>query len=221
MLILFWSSQTWPVNLEVATKRVLHQQAKYLDSFSAMSHMEVYLYSYLWWCGYFWSPWVSFIKTYEFWGSQNLLQGLVSHEVMTYLSVFNQLLTQWIVAILSKGCKSDNFESYNSLKLSFTNIWGFLSNFVNCEFFLESNSLDILALCETNFDDSSDYGNFSVGYLPLIQKDSINHMYGLAAYVKEGLPFPWDLSLDNSAESYLCFWLALLHSVSYFFLLYQ
>ena len=36
-------------------------------------------------------------------------------------------------------------------------------------------------------------------------------MDGLAVYVKEGLPFPWDLSLENSQDSYL---LALLHSVS-------
>ena len=95
-------------------------------------------------------------------------------------------------------------------------------NFVNCEFFLESNSPDILAVCETNLDDSIDSGNFSVrGYLPLIRKDSITHMHGLAVYVKEGLPFAWDLSLENSADSYLCFWLALLHLVSYFFFLYQ
>ena len=40
----------------------------------------------------------------------------------------------------------DNFESHNSLKLSFTNIQGLPSNFVNCESFLESNSPDILAL---------------------------------------------------------------------------
>ena len=40
---------------------------------------------------------------------------------------------------------------------------------------------------------------------PLIQKDSITHMHGLAVYVKEGLPFAWDLSLENSADSYLCF----------------
>ena len=39
--------------------------------------------------------------------------------------------------------------------------------------------------------------------------------------MKEGLPFGWDLSLENSADSYLCFRLALLHSVSYFFFLYQ
>ena len=46
-------------------------------------------------------------------------------------------------------------------------------------------------------------------------------MHGLAVYVKEGLPFAWDLSLENSADSYLFFRLALLHSVSYFFFLYQ
>ena len=57
------------------------------------------------------------------------------------------------MAILSKRCKSDNFGLHNSLKLSFTNIQGLRSNFVDCESFLESNSPDILAVCETNLDD--------------------------------------------------------------------
>ena len=126
------------------------------------------------------------------------------------------------MATLSKACKPDNFELHNSLKLSFTNIQGLHSNFVDCESFLESNSPDILVLCETNLNDSIDCGNFSVrGYLPLIQKDSSTHMHGRAVHVKEGLPFAQDLSLENSADSYLCFRLALLHSVSYFFFLYQ
>ena len=86
----------------------------------------------------------------------------------------------------------DNFESHNSLKLSFTNTGGLCQNFVDCESFLESNPPDILA-----------------------------HMHGLAVYVKEILPFAWDLSLENSADNYLCFRLALPHSVSYFFFLYQ
>ena len=46
-------------------------------------------------------------------------------------------------------------------------------------------------------------------------------MHGLAVYVKEDLPFARDLSVENSADSYLCFLLPLLHSVSYFFFLYQ
>ena len=126
------------------------------------------------------------------------------------------------MAILSKGCKPDNFESHNSLWLSFTNIWGPYSNFVDCVSFLESNSPAILNLCETNLDDSIDSGNFSVtGYLPLIRKDSTTHMHDLAVYVKEGLPLARDLSLETSADFYLYFRLTLLHSVSYFFFLCQ
>ena len=77
-------------------------------------------------------------------------------------------------------------------------------------------------MSETNLDDSIDSGNFSVrGYLPLIRKDSGTHMHGPGVYVKEGLPFARDLSLENSADSYLCFRLVLLHSVCYFFFLYR
>ena len=84
------------------------------------------------------------------------------------------------MTILSKACKPDNFESHNSLKLSF----------IDSESFLESTSLDIHALCKTNLDDSIDSGNFSgKGYLPLIQKDSSTHMHDLAVYVKEGFSF--------------------------------
>ena len=118
------------------------------------------------------------------------------------------------MTILSKACKPDNSELHNSLKLIFMNIRGLRSNFVDCESFFESNSPDILALCETNLDDSMNFGNFSVrGYLPLIGKDSSTHMHGLAVYVKEGLPFERNLSLEKSADSYLCFRLALLDSV--------
>ena len=73
------------------------------------------------------------------------------------------------MAILSKACKTDNFELHNSIKFSFTNIQGLPSNFVDCESFLESNSPGILALCDTNLDNSINSGNFPVrGYLPLI-----------------------------------------------------
>ena len=132
-----------------------------------------------------------------------------------YLSIFNQFKHNELLPYYQKHVyKQNNSESHNSLKLSFANIWGFCSNFVDCESFLESNSPDVLALCETNLDDSIDSGNFSVrGYLPLIRKDSSTHMHGLAVYVKEGLPFALDLSLESSADSYLCFRLALLHCV--------
>ena len=86
--------------------------------------------------------------------------------------------------------------------------------FVDCQSFLESNSPDILALCETTLDHSIDSANFSVkSSIPLIQKDSTTHMHGLAVYVKEELPLARDVSLENSEDSYLCFRLALLHLV--------
>ena len=95
------------------------------------------------------------------------------------------------MVILSKGCKPDNFESHNSLKLSFTNS-------VDCGSFLKLNSPDILAICEPYLDESIDSDNFSVrGYFPFIQKDCATHMHVLTVYVKERLPFAPDLSREN------------------------
>ena len=78
------------------------------------------------------------------WGSQKLLQGLVSCEITTYLSVSDLFLTQWIMAILSKASTPNKFESHNPLKLIFMNIQGLCSIFVECESFP-----DILALLKT------------------------------------------------------------------------
>ena len=62
--------------------------------------------------------------------------------------------------------------------------------------------------------------SFSVSvYLPSIWKDSVTHTHCLAVYVKEGLLFPQELSLENSEDSYSCVRLALLHLVPYFFFL--
>ena len=73
------------------------------------------------------------------------------------------------MAMLSKGREPDYFESDKSLKISFTNIQGLRSTCVENESFFELNSPDILALCETNWDDSIDSGNFFArNYLPLI-----------------------------------------------------
>ena len=119
------------------------------------------------------------------WDSSKLLQRLVSLELTTYLSVLDLFLTQWIMVILTKGHKPDNFESHNSLKLIFINIQGLFSNFVECKTFLESNIPDILDLCDTSLDETIDSCNFSLrGYFPLIQTDCITHIHGLAVYLK-------------------------------------
>ena len=104
------------------------------------------------------------------------------------------------MAILSKACEPDNFEARGQIIEAFVRI-----------LFIVKLSLNQTLLTFLLYDS----GNFSVrGYLPLIRKDSSTHMRGLAVYLKEGLPFARDLSLKNSADSYLCFRLALLHSVS-------
>ena len=120
------------------------------------------------------------------------------------------------MVILPKRCKTHDF-----LKPWFTNIWGLLSNCVECESFLASNSSDILALCETNLYGSFDSDNFTVRrYLPLVWKDSVARMHGLAVYEKEQISFAWDVSLENSTDYYLFFQLALLHCMFYIFFCY-
>ena len=118
-----------------------------------------------------------------------------SHPTFLFLTYFQ--LSK--MDILPEGRKPGDFESHKNVKLIFTAIWSLRLSFVECKSFLESNSPDILAVCETNLDDPIDSGNFSVrGYLHLISMDSTTHMHGLAVYMKERLPFAWNLSLENS-----------------------
>ena len=78
-------------NLEVATKRLLHQQVKNTRVvLMPCSHMGVHPYWYFQRCGYFWGLWVSFATTDEFSVRvQKLLQELVSHQLTAYLSILN------------------------------------------------------------------------------------------------------------------------------------
>ena len=141
--------------------------------------MEVCPYNYFRWCGYFWVPGYHLLwQMNSNKGHKNYFKGWCLMNSQPTFLFFNLFLTQWSMVTLSKVYKPDNFEPHNSLKLSFTNIWGPCSNIVECRSFLESNSPDILALCETILDESIDSGNFSVrGYLPLMRKDSINHAW--------------------------------------------
>ena len=91
---------------------------------------------------------------------------------------------------MSTFCFRINPCSQNSVKLRFTNIQGLCSNFFAWDPFVESSSLDILAVCETNLQHPIGSSNFSVRtYLPFVQKDSFTHMHGLTVHVTEGLPF--------------------------------
>ena len=102
------------------------------------------------------------------------------------------------MAILSEACKRDNK-------------WGLRSNFVNVS--LNQTLLKFLLCVRQTW-----MTQFLCERLSsLMWKDSSTHRHGLAVYIKEELPFACNLSLENSADSYLCFRLALLHSVPYFF----
>ena len=145
--------------------------------------VSLQLFPVLW---IFWGPWVPFVTTDEF---LVRVTRIISSIVVSWTHSLSfccwPIFNSMNYGHINKRVKPDNFESHTSLKLGLTNIWGLCLDFVECESFLESNSPDILALCETNLDDSIDSGNFSVrGYLPLIQKDSGTHMHGLAVYVK-------------------------------------
>lgn len=78
------------------------------------------------------------------------------------------------IAMFSKVCITDSVESFNSLKLSFLIIQGLCFHLIGCEYFVKSNSSDVLPSCETNLGDSIDCYNFFVkGYVSLIRKDSV------------------------------------------------
>ena len=124
---------------------------------------------------------------------------MVSHELTVYLPIFGLFSNQWIMVILSKGCKPDNFASHNSLKLNFTNIGDHHSNLLNVNLFLN--------LCETNLGDSVDSGNFYVrGYLSLIRKDSVTQIVLQFMWRKDFLlhrTHPWK-TLSIHSSSSLC-----------------
>ena len=71
----------------------------------------------------------------------------------------------------------NNYCSGSSWHPAQVNKWSLHSNVVDCESFLESNSPDILVLCETNLDDS-------IGFWPYCE-------YVLTVYVKEEPPLEW------------------------------
>ena len=108
----FWLSQTWPGTLRMqewvlsgCTVLPDSKETKLGSSNQEVSpsagkntrvvlvpclRMEVRPYSYFQWYGYFWGPCLSFVMTDEFSMSvTKIIQGLVSHELTAYLSIFN------------------------------------------------------------------------------------------------------------------------------------
>ena len=144
------------------------------------------------------------------WGFQNLLQGLVPSELTAYLSVFNLFLTQWITAILSKEWQRDNFDPHKPLNLGFTNIWDLCSNFVEVTLSLNQTLLKFLLYarqtCMTQFP-CEGLSSFN------LKRSYYSYAWSCSLCERRTSFYMWFTYMD----SHLGFWLALLHSVSYFF----
>ena len=114
------------------------------------SCMEVHPYSYFRWSGYFWGPWASLLwQMSSEWGSQKLIQGLVFHELTAYLSVFNLFYLNQLWPYYQKDVNHITINRIIPWSLTlqiFTFFYFHHSNFVDCKFFLESNSPGIHVL---------------------------------------------------------------------------
>ena len=154
--------------------------------------MELCPYNYFRWSGYFRGSWVSFVTTGRIEGHNNYFKDCC---LMNSQSTFPFLKYRHKMAILSKGREPDDFE---------------LHNFKNLAYYYSSLRSNFVRMWI-----SIDFGNLSLrGYLPLIRKESV----GWSCCLRQGgLPFARNLSLESFSNSYLCFWLSLLHSVSYLF----
>ena len=142
------------------------------------------------------------------------------HELTAYLSIFNHFK----INELWPHCQTHVNQiilDCNSLELSFTIFKAFARILLIVNPSLSQTLLTFL-LCVRETWMTQLIWQFLCERLPSFNPDGFWYLYAWSCSLcYKGLPFAWDLSLENSADSYLCFRLALLHSVSYFFFLYQ
>ena len=140
--------------------------------------------SHFGWLEYFGGPRLLLVMADEF--SVSVVKITSEVNVSWTHSLFFCFLTNEMV-VLSKVCKPDNRESHNYLSLSFTIIWSLLqSTFVGCEFFCESKSPDLSALCEADMEDSIDSSIFLFEGLSSIKWKGIKYLYAWSCSLCEG-----------------------------------
>ena len=100
------------------------------------------------WCGHFRGPCVSFVTTDGF---SLRIPEITSRIGISWTSNFDLFFNSMKWPYYQKYVNQINL---NHTTLSFTNIWCLRLNFVWCESFLKSYFPKIVALCETNLDDS-------------------------------------------------------------------
>ena len=117
---------------------------------------------------------------------------------------------------ISKGCKLDNSESFNFLKLSFRNIEDLRANFVHYYSFLESNFLTFLLYVRPGW--LNWFWQFLCEELSSFNPKGFYYSYAWSRSLCKGRTsfYTW-LSYYVSSDTYLCFRLGLLQSVPHFF----
>ena len=91
---------------------------------------QKYIFSYSWLEKYFLKISKNSIALVFFLPRQKLKNRYALAKPSAFVDCQSEFCTLRIMAILLKRCKRDNFEPQNFLKLSFKNIWGLHSNFV-------------------------------------------------------------------------------------------
>ena len=175
--------------------------------------------SYFWWCGYFWGPWVPFFITDVF--SVRVSEITLSIGVSWTHSLpfcFWPIFKLWIMAILSKECKLDNFESHSFVKLSFMNIQASFEFYWKWIFPL----IKLWHSCYTcdKLGWLNWFWQFFCEKLSSVNPKGFCNSYAWSCSLCERRTFFCTRLISiKFCEFLFIFWLALLHSVSYFFFL--
>ena len=203
------------MNLEVATKRLLHQLVKIPGSFSAMfvhGSVPLQLFRVVW-------IFLRFLGVicYDRWflseGLKNYFRDWCLMNSQPTFFIFNLFKLNELWPYYQKHV--------NQIILNHTTLWSLA---------LQTFELWIFPWIKLSWHSCSVWDKpgwlkwfwqfLFEGLSPLILKYSSTHMHGLTVYLKEGLAFAWDLSLENSADSFSSI-NHLLHLCAQFYILFH
>ena len=170
-------------------------------------------YSYLCWCGYFGSPWMSFVTKDEFSVRVTKISSRIgvwwTHSLpFCFWPIFNSI--KW--PYHQKDVIQITLNQATLSNLALPIFKAFVWNMLNVNLSLDQTLLTIQTLYVRQT--SIDSGNFSINLKEFC------YLYAWScSFVKERLPFSWDLSLEKSADSYAFVfrWLYLTQCLTSFF----
>ena len=171
-------------------------------------------------------------------GHKTVLQRLMPHQRTAFLSNFYLILCLNKMAISHyQVCKPDTFESYKSLKLSFTNIQGPRSKLLVVNLSLPRINTLWGGLIERTSSILDEIASKTARIYSFFMRDRLGRLNRFRQFLSEGLfsftwkrycnSYSWSFSLYDGGASFwtrlmrifICFRLALLNIMSYFFFL--